>query len=333
MVPRNTLVMRCRYEIAWYDMVPLYGAIWVDNIVYRMTWNDATRHDMPRRDDTGWNGTRHVTDTQKKVSIPIHHIRVSYGHSHRESFFPIFSTFFSSKFFNLPNFPGGVFSYMKFNKLDFFGSGEFHQQWQNASVHWYISSIISKLWKTWKKRSPIRTSLKTGVTYVAGSPPYYGSRLHCLSREAFRPTFPRARTTSRRIALTSHPRYTRSQQLVPFYWKQERSTHSARWDLNSPNQRGQEMFLKIIACPTLESNSRVSTGPQQCGVPATILIRRDWYGTKGYLIPVLYTWYQVPVTRYYDLIYAYCTDRIDTRVWWYDVEWWVIPVPGIIDHD
>ena len=46
--------------------------------------------------------------------------------------------------------------YWNVNELDIFGSGGFHEWWQNASVYWYISPIISNLWKLWKKRSPIR---------------------------------------------------------------------------------------------------------------------------------------------------------------------------------
>ena len=65
-----------------------------------------------------------------------------------ESFFPKLSTFVSLNFsmFHIFLF---FFSnnYWNGNDLDFFASGEFHETWQNASVNWYISPIISKLWK------------------------------------------------------------------------------------------------------------------------------------------------------------------------------------------
>ena len=74
-----------------------------------------------------------------------------------------FSRFFSYLEKKLPDIP--FFSpfffpkkYWNVSELDIFASGEFHEKWQNTSVYWYISPITSKLWKLWKKRSPIRMS-------------------------------------------------------------------------------------------------------------------------------------------------------------------------------
>ena len=77
-----------------------------------------------------------------------------------ELFFPKFRQFFRA-IFQSSIFSWFFFSkYWNVNELDIFGSGEFHEKWQNASVYWYIPPIISELWIFWKKRSPIKMSLR-----------------------------------------------------------------------------------------------------------------------------------------------------------------------------
>ena len=51
-----------------------------------------------------------------------------------ELFSQFFDIFFA-QFFNLPYFPDLFSKYWNVNELDIFRSGEFHEQWQNASVY------------------------------------------------------------------------------------------------------------------------------------------------------------------------------------------------------
>ena len=40
---------------------------------------------------------------------------------------PLFPDIFFAQFFNLPHFPDFFFKYVKFNELEIFASGEFHE--------------------------------------------------------------------------------------------------------------------------------------------------------------------------------------------------------------
>ena len=82
----------------------------------------------------------------------------------RRAFSPFFSTFFFVQFFNLPYFP--VFfsqiNVWNLTNLFFLLLENFTKSDRTPPyIVWYIpvSPVISKLWKLWKKRSPIRMSL------------------------------------------------------------------------------------------------------------------------------------------------------------------------------
>ena len=95
---------------------------------------------------SGWNSTRKpswVFHFFFLLCMWVLHFHYFFMELLSESFFQYFRHFFraifQSSIFSIYMFSKCV----KFNELDFFVSGELHEEWLNASVYWYISPIIS----------------------------------------------------------------------------------------------------------------------------------------------------------------------------------------------
>ena len=103
-----------------------------------------------------------------------------------ESFPPIFRHLFR------PIFSRFWFRMCEILRICFFYSEEFHERRQNASVYWYISPIISKLGKLWKKKlsdkNEVFNFIFTLLTGVLERLIHVGFRLQHYVLEAFEDT-------------------------------------------------------------------------------------------------------------------------------------------------